>query len=265
MVCAIPHLPLDASDFPGTTVLRERRWIPLLKLTSQSCLPLLESSHQFPSVDPEERKARTLMCFNATLAALKGVGAISDEEMTEWTNRMLVALGGAASRTPFRPGTARLINFGGKGRGLAPFRPPDPGARTVHPRLGLRYISLIGRWNTAVGSRSSGWSCTATRSPSTGGSLRYPTQKPCSPVELAATRARCGRSLGRFQEDPSGQTHPTTSDAKTLSHNSRRCGYGLPDGPVVAQVVAAMKGGDIRIFCRAYQQTANRLTIRVGR
>ena len=74
--------------------------------------------------DADEYKARTLMCFNATLAALKGVGAISDEEMTEWTNRMLVALG-EQPLGPVPPGTARLINFGGKGRGLAP-RPPDP-------------------------------------------------------------------------------------------------------------------------------------------
>ena len=33
------------------------------------------------TVDPVEHKARTLMTFNAALAALKGVGAISDEDM----------------------------------------------------------------------------------------------------------------------------------------------------------------------------------------
>lgn len=77
-----------------------------------------------PSVDPEERKARTLMTFNAALAALKGVGAISDDEMAEWTNRMLVALG----EQPLEPsptGTARLINFGGRPAQRPP-RPPDP-------------------------------------------------------------------------------------------------------------------------------------------
>ena len=131
--------------------------------------------------DADEYKARTLMCFNATLAALKGVGAISDEEMTEWTNRMLVALG-EQPLGPVPPGTARLINFGGRGEDLLralPIRRPTPDFSAW-----FRYISLIGRWNTAVGSRSSGWSCTATRSPPTGGSLRYPTQKPCSPVSL---------------------------------------------------------------------------------
>ena len=77
-----------------------------------------------PSVEPEERTARTLMTFNAALAALKGVGAISDEEMAEWTNRMLVALG----EQPLEPsptGTARLINFGGRPAQRTQ-RPPDP-------------------------------------------------------------------------------------------------------------------------------------------
>ena len=46
-----------------------------------------------PSADVAEHKARTLMTFNAALAALKGVGAVSDEEMADWTNRMLVVLG----------------------------------------------------------------------------------------------------------------------------------------------------------------------------
>lgn len=78
----------------------------------------------FPSVDPEEQKARTLMTFNAALAALKGVGAISDAEMTEWMNRMLVALG-EQPLEPSRPGTARLINFGGR-RAQRPPLPPDP-------------------------------------------------------------------------------------------------------------------------------------------
>jgi len=77
-----------------------------------------------PSVDPEERKARTLMTFNAALEALKGVGAISDEEMAEWMNRMLVALG-EQPLEPSRPGTARLISFGGR-RSQRPPRPPDP-------------------------------------------------------------------------------------------------------------------------------------------
>jgi hypothetical protein len=45
------------------------------------------------SVDPGEHKTWTLVTFYAALSALKGVGAISDEEMAEWTNRMLVALG----------------------------------------------------------------------------------------------------------------------------------------------------------------------------
>ena len=76
-----------------------------------------------PSGDPAEFKRRTLLTFNAALAALKGVGAVSEEEMTEWTNRMLVALGEEPLR-PSPPGTARLISFGGKT--ARPPRPPDP-------------------------------------------------------------------------------------------------------------------------------------------
>ena len=53
------------------------------------------------------------MTFNAALSALKGVGAISAEEMAEWTNRMLVALGEQPLET-FPGGTARLITFGGR-------------------------------------------------------------------------------------------------------------------------------------------------------
>ena len=79
-----------------------------------------------PSVDPDEQKGRTLMTFNAALAALKGVGAISDEEMAEWLNRMLIVVG----EKPLEPlpkgvGRTRIINFGGK-RTQRPHRPPDP-------------------------------------------------------------------------------------------------------------------------------------------
>jgi hypothetical protein len=77
-----------------------------------------------PLVDPEEQKAQTLMTFNAALAALKGVGAISEEDMADWTNRMLVALG-EQPLEPSPPGTARLIAFGGT-RAQRPQRPPDP-------------------------------------------------------------------------------------------------------------------------------------------
>lgn len=78
-----------------------------------------------PSVDPDEQKMRTLVTFNAALAALKGVGAVSGEEMAEWTNRMLVVLG----EKPLEPlppgGGVRLINFGRK-NSQPPRRPPDP-------------------------------------------------------------------------------------------------------------------------------------------
>ena len=77
-----------------------------------------------PSVDSVEHKSRTMMTFGAALAALKGVGAVSQEEMAEWTNRMLVALG-EEPLEPLPPGTARLISFGGK-RTQRPQRPPDP-------------------------------------------------------------------------------------------------------------------------------------------
>jgi hypothetical protein len=64
------------------------------------------------------------MTYNAALEALKGVGAISQGEMTEWTNRMLVVLG-ESPLEPLPPGTTRLINFGGR-RGPQTERPPDP-------------------------------------------------------------------------------------------------------------------------------------------
>lgn len=89
------------------------------------------------ALDADEYKSRTWIAFNAALAALKGVGAISAEEMEEWTNRMLVALG----EEPLEPlpqgagvSRARLINFGGKPRS-AP-RPPDP------PPL-ARFLGLV--------------------------------------------------------------------------------------------------------------------------
>ena len=47
-----------------------------------------------PGVAPAEYKRTTFIAFNAALNALKGVGAISDEETVEWSDRMLVALGG---------------------------------------------------------------------------------------------------------------------------------------------------------------------------
>ena len=86
-----------------------------------------------PPVDPNVQRGRTLMTFNAALAALKGVGAVSDEEMADWTNRMLVAMGGEPLE-PLPPGTVRLFNFGGKGaQRLA--RPPDPPPESKFLRL----------------------------------------------------------------------------------------------------------------------------------
>jgi hypothetical protein len=85
--------------------------------------------------DRDEFNPRTLIAFNAALAALKGVGAISDEEMADWMNRMLVALGDEPfAPLPERTGSKaiRLVNFGGKG----PIRPPDP------PPLS-RFIALV--------------------------------------------------------------------------------------------------------------------------
>jgi hypothetical protein len=83
----------------------------------------------------DEYKSRSLMSFSAALAALKGVGAIADEDMADWTNRMLVALG----EEPLEPlpeiagvKRARLINFGGK----RPPRPPDPPPSS-------RFIALV--------------------------------------------------------------------------------------------------------------------------
>jgi hypothetical protein len=76
-----------------------------------------------PASDADEQAALTMMRFNAALAALKSVGAISGEEMTDWTNRMLVVLG-EKPLEPLPPGTARLMNLGGKHSQRAP-RPAD--------------------------------------------------------------------------------------------------------------------------------------------
>ena len=132
-----------------------------------------------PSVDSVEHKSRTLMTFGAALAALKGVGAVSQEEMAEWTNRMLVALG-EEPLEPLPPGTARLISFGGT-RTQRPERPPDPPPVSKFLRLvpADEPDRALGR--TADGSRYSEWSSTATRSPSTGGSLLSLTHKHSSP------------------------------------------------------------------------------------
>jgi hypothetical protein len=91
--------------------------------------------------DADEYKSRTLIAFNAALAALKGVGAISDEEMADWTNRVLVALG-ENPLEPLPPGTARLINFGGR-RGQSPQRPPGPPPESTF--LGLIPVDEPGR------------------------------------------------------------------------------------------------------------------------
>lgn len=78
-----------------------------------------------PAVDPDEQKARTLVTFHAALSALKGVGAINDEEMTDWTNRMLVVVG-EKPLEPLPPGSgAWIMNFRGKGSHHLS-RPADP-------------------------------------------------------------------------------------------------------------------------------------------
>lgn len=89
---------------------------------------LLSAARQGPPLEANARdewQRRTLMCFQAAWAALQGVGAVSAEEASDWTNRMLVALGEEPLEPePDIPGVhrARMISFGGK----APPRPPDP-------------------------------------------------------------------------------------------------------------------------------------------
>jgi hypothetical protein len=90
-----------------------------------------------PGFDPVEHKTRSLMTFSAALAALKGVGAVSDEDVADWTNRMLVAIGEEPLESlPEIAGVsrARLINFNFGGE--RPPRPPDP------PPLS-RFIALV--------------------------------------------------------------------------------------------------------------------------
>jgi hypothetical protein len=77
-----------------------------------------------PPLDPDEHRARTMIAYNAALEALKGVGAISQDEMTDWTNRMLVVLG-QEPLEPMSRSRARIVNFGAKPAQRAQ-RPPDP-------------------------------------------------------------------------------------------------------------------------------------------
>jgi len=80
---------------------------------------------QRPWIDADEQTRWTWTSFHAALAALKGVGAVSGEEMADWANRMLVALG-EEPLEPLPPGAGvRIINFGGR-RAERPERPPDP-------------------------------------------------------------------------------------------------------------------------------------------
>jgi hypothetical protein len=92
--------------------------------------PLSAARQGSPSLvgDPDEWKERTLMCFNSALAALRGVGAVSEEEAQEWTNRMLVALGEEPLEPlPSVPGLNRvkMISFDGRRPPRAPDPPPE--------------------------------------------------------------------------------------------------------------------------------------------
>jgi hypothetical protein len=85
--------------------------------------------------DADEWRSRTFVGFNSALGAFQAVGLVSPEEVREWTNRMLVALGEEPLQ-PLPPGTsgALLISIGGK-RPPRPLRPPDPPPASVF--LGL--------------------------------------------------------------------------------------------------------------------------------
>jgi hypothetical protein len=76
-------------------------------------------------VDPDEWRSRTLGSFSSALGALVAVGAVSQDETADWSNRMLVALGHEPLEPlPSLPGSnsVRLVSFGGQ----RPPRPPDP-------------------------------------------------------------------------------------------------------------------------------------------
>jgi hypothetical protein len=85
--------------------------------------------------DSDEWRLRSFGGFNSALGAFQAVGLVSPEEVRDWTNRMLVALG-EEPLAPFPPGVsgARLISIGGK-RPPRPPRPPDPPPASVF--LGL--------------------------------------------------------------------------------------------------------------------------------
>jgi hypothetical protein len=207
-----------------------------------------------PSLDPDEQKTWTLVTFNAALTALKGVDAISDEEMAEWTNRMLVALR-EKPLEPLPPGAGvRLINFGGK-RPQRPQHSPDPPPASRFLRL-VPVDEPDRPWHMAVGSRSSEWSSTATRSPSTGDSHRYLIQRHFSPPSWLnkTPTSRAFRMTSRRSFGTSSSNGFRCRGARSLSPMTWVLSS---EGPVAARVEAAMKGGETRTSFPGHQQRRN--------
>lgn len=87
---------------------------------------LISTAREGPrSGEPGDWKSRTFAEFSSALRAFDAVGVVYPQEVADWTNRMLVALGEEPSE-PLEPvpgvTTTRFVSFGG---GQPPL-PPDP-------------------------------------------------------------------------------------------------------------------------------------------
>jgi hypothetical protein len=77
------------------------------------------------SADDDDWRRRAFSGFSSALAALRAVGAVADEESSDWTNRMLVAVGlEPVEPMPSGISGARVINLSGKQRQRPPGPPP---------------------------------------------------------------------------------------------------------------------------------------------
>jgi hypothetical protein len=131
-----------------------------------------------PPPDPDEHRVRTLMTYNAALEALKGAGAISQEEMADWSNRMRVVLARSPSSRCGRepPGSSTSEGRGSKNPSIPRIRHRFPDSSVWSP-----LSCPTGPCHTAVGSRFWAWNSTAAAFQSTGGWHHCLTPRSSSP------------------------------------------------------------------------------------
>jgi hypothetical protein len=90
-----------------------------------------------------EDSQRAFATFSSALQAFKVVGAVDQDEVHDWTNRMLIALG-EEPLDPLEPGQMRMIRFGHE-------------AQPVHvPRPIPEFVRLIPATSDATATRFGG-------------------------------------------------------------------------------------------------------------